>query len=238
MCLSCIKTKYGKTVPRPYWYMAYATRPFEYIHMDFIEMPLAANGMEHILVITDDYSLTTVLHACPTPDTEAVVTALLQDYLPYYPDPDLMHSDGGSHFDNEVIKKLAAARGWMRTQSAPYASWSNGVAEWNNKTMVNIMRRLCRKLNVEQNQWPSLLGLVQGAMNRHRRPSRANMSPIELTTGIRPRTTASTLRRHGKIVDVIAKPRLSLYRRQHANSRGVWKRYTTWRTSQGGRSQK
>jgi hypothetical protein len=111
-CLSCIKTRYGTTVPRPQWYMAYVTRPFEYIHIDFMELSKAADGKVWLLIITDDFSLTTVLHPCVSPNTEAVVTALLERWLPYYPDPDILHTDGGSHFDNAVLEALAKARGW------------------------------------------------------------------------------------------------------------------------------
>ena len=109
-CLSSIKSRTGKTIPRPMWYMAYATRPFEYIHMDFVELPDPTCGRKHVLVITDDFSLTTVLHAYA-----AVVQALLEDWLSVFPDPDLLHTDGGSHFDNAVIKGLAEARGWDHT---------------------------------------------------------------------------------------------------------------------------
>ena len=67
-----IKTKKDNTVPRPMWYMDYATRPFEYIHIDFSHMPEAANGCKHVLIITDDFSLTTTLHASETADASTV----------------------------------------------------------------------------------------------------------------------------------------------------------------------
>ena len=100
---------------------------------------------------------------------------MLEEYLPYYPDPDLLHTDGGSHFSNAVVKKLTEARGWDHTICTPYAKWAHGVAEGNNKTMKKIMKHLCRDMDVEQNQWPKLLPLVQGAMNRHKYKSRGNM---------------------------------------------------------------
>ena len=82
------------------WYMTYVTRPFEYIHMDFVELPMPTNGKNHVLVITDDFTLTTVLCNTEKNDVAAVVHALLDEYLCVFPDPDLLHSDGGSHFDN------------------------------------------------------------------------------------------------------------------------------------------
>ena len=59
-CLACIKTRTQQVIPRPLWYMVYATAPFEYLHLDFLELPDATNGMKHVLVIVDDFSLTTV----------------------------------------------------------------------------------------------------------------------------------------------------------------------------------
>ena len=63
-CLACIKLRTGGTVPRPLWFMVRATRPWEYIHADFVEMPKASNGMVWMLVLVDDLSLTTLLHPC------------------------------------------------------------------------------------------------------------------------------------------------------------------------------
>ena len=159
-CLSCIKTRTGKVIPRPMWYMVRATKPFEYIHLDYIELPDAANGMKYVLVITDDLSLTTVLHATKNNDAETVVKVLLEHWFAYYPDCDLMHTDGGSHFDNAVVKLLAQARGWKHTICTPYAKWAHGVAERNNRVMLDILSPLCRRLKIEDKQWPSILKLV------------------------------------------------------------------------------
>jgi hypothetical protein len=200
-CLSCIKTKTGSTIPRPMWYMVYATRPFEYIHLDFVHLPDAVDGKKYLLVITDDFSLTTVLHACESNDADTVVKVLLEHWLSHYPDPELMHSDGGSHFDNQVVKKLASVRGWKHTICTPYAKWAHGVAEHNNKEVLKILRPLCRQLDVEVNKWPSVIKLVQSAMNRQRRQARGGMSPIELTTGIKPVTAAAMLYHDGVMVE-------------------------------------
>ena len=71
------------------------------------------------------------------------------------------------------------------------------------KEMKDVMTQLCRDLDVPQNKWPVLLPMVQGAMNRKKRKSRGNRSPIELTTGIQPRTVAEMIHRGGKVVDVV-----------------------------------
>ena len=60
-----------------------------------------ADGYKWILVITDDFSLTTVLHLTRSADADTVVKVLLKHWISVFPDPDLMHSDGGSHFDTQ-----------------------------------------------------------------------------------------------------------------------------------------
>ena len=141
-CLSCIKTKTGGVIPRSMWYMVYATRPFEYIHVDFFELPDAVNGYKWLLIITDDFSLTTVLHPTKSANADTVVKVLLKHWLAVFPDPDLVHSGRGSHFDNKVVKKLTKARGLKHTICTPYAKWAHGVAERNNKQIVDILKPL------------------------------------------------------------------------------------------------
>ena len=84
-----------------------------------------------------------------------------------------------------------------------HSKWVNGVAERSIKEMKDIMVQLCRDLDVPQNKWPNILPLVQAAMNRKKRSSRGNRSPIELTTGIQPRTVADMIYRGNNVVDVI-----------------------------------
>ena len=71
--------------------------------------------------------------------------------------------------------------------------------------MLKVLRPLCRKLGLEDNQWPKVLKLVQAVMNRQGSPSTEGQSPIELTTGIKPRTAASVLYKGGSEIDILDK---------------------------------
>ena len=177
-CLSCIKTRTGQSIPRPLWYMVYATTPFEYIHLDFVEMPTTATGVTQLLVVVDDFSLTTLLQPTNSANAATVAKALLDDWLAHYPDCKLKHSDGGSHFDCQVVKLIAEARGWEHTLCTAYAKWNHGVAERMNRTVPEIFRTLCRHLCVPVNKWTKIVKVVQAAINRMRRDSRGGYSPI------------------------------------------------------------
>ena len=183
-CLSCIKMRTGDTIPRPMWYMIRATRPFELLHMDYVSMPETTTGMKHLLVVTDDLSCLVVLEPTTTNDAATVALTLLSRWLAHYPDPAMIHTDGGSHFDNQIMKMLAKRRGWDLSLSTPYAKWAHGIAERMNKSVLSVMRPLCRALKVPINKWDTVAKLVQGILNRMSRKSRGGRSPMELTTGI------------------------------------------------------
>ena len=102
--------------------MVYATRPFEYIHLDFIELPDAADGNVYVLMLTCDFSLTTVLVPTKNADAATVVHAIMEHWCPTYPDPDLIHTDGGSHFRNDIVKRLTSERGYKHTICTPHGS--------------------------------------------------------------------------------------------------------------------
>lgn len=173
--------------------MVRATHPWEYLHADFVEMPKASDGMEWLLIIVDDLSLTTLLHPCTSCTTEVFVDAFINHWLAHHPDPVLLHTDGGTHFDNAVVRGIAQACELQHNISTAYAKWAHGVAERMNKAVLQILRPLLRGLGRTVSQWPGVIKFVQRALQRKRRPSRNNMSPLQITTGIAPRDAMSLL---------------------------------------------
>ena len=196
-CLSCIKLRTGDSIPRPLWFLVRATVPFEYLHLDFLEMPVAATGEQWILVVVDDLSLTTLLHPCKRCTAEEVVKALLNEWLAHYPDPVMLHTDGGRHFDNAVVRGIARACGWRHTISTAYSKWTHGVSENANRVVLDVFKPLLRALRREVNQWPGVVKLVQKTLQRKKRKSRGDKAPIELTTSIVPEGATDLLVNEG-----------------------------------------
>ena len=92
-------------------------------------MPVTAAGNCWFLV--EDLSLATLLHPCQRCTAIEVVKALANKWLSHYPDP--VHTDGGTHFDNAVVRGLAEV--WRHTLSTAYAKWTRFCA----LTQVDIM---------------------------------------------------------------------------------------------------
>ena len=76
-CLQCLKIRGGTVTPRPLWHMMRGTKPYEYIHSDWMDMPTAANGHKYLLIVIDDLSGTVLLHSASTHTAEETARALV-----------------------------------------------------------------------------------------------------------------------------------------------------------------
>ena len=88
-CLSCLKLKGGKLMPRPMGNMLMAEQPMEVVAMDFLKLPCTArrNGYKHVLVIVDQ--LTRVCVCVATKDATAATAAriFVDRWLSFFPSP-------------------------------------------------------------------------------------------------------------------------------------------------------
>ena len=60
--------------------------------------------------------------------------------------------DGGSHFDNTVVRALVKIKGWPHTKYTPYVKWAHDVAERGNYTVKVKLTTLCWDLDVPVNK--------------------------------------------------------------------------------------
>ena len=105
-----------------------------------------------MLVIADDLSLTYLIHPTARTNVDTVIDTLLNHWLTHYPDSLMLHTDGGRHFHNRVVRGLTRLRGWERaTVSTVYDIWAHGVEERMNKDVKEMSIPLCRHLKVEAN---------------------------------------------------------------------------------------
>ena len=153
--------------------------------------------MNWLLVVVDDLSLTTLLHPCESCTAEVFIHTFINEWLAHYPEPIMLHTDGGTHFDNEVVRGITQACGLQHNISTAYAKWANGLVERTNRHVLDIIRPLLRSLGHDVNKWPKIIKLVQRALQRKRRPSRGNMSPIQSTMGTKPRDAVALLVNEG-----------------------------------------
>jgi len=185
-CISCVKTKGGKVMPRPYLHAFHATEPNAAIHFDYmyIRAPTPGTPAQHqyVLVIMDCFSKFTELIPSPSADAETAVTALLAWFQRFGP-VNRWTSDRGTHFINTVITKLATVLRANHHFTASYAPWSNGIVERRNRDIREIMSAIMLDNDIDDEQWPTILPVVNAVLNNTPTPTLGGHAPITVFTG-------------------------------------------------------
>ena len=100
-------------------------------------------------------------------------------------------TDGGRHFDNELVKSYCAKWSCTHHVVAAYSPWINGLVEGTNKLLLHVLKRLCTP-NIGKDDttnkgweqlpktWPDHLDDVVRTLNNHLLPA-LKFTPKELS---------------------------------------------------------
>jgi IS30 family transposase len=128
-CLHCVDTIPEDKVPRTLSTQIHATKPNEILHFDFLYIGLSRDGkFQYLLLLKDDLSGYLRLVPCRTADAAATVDALMR-WVAVFRVMLVWISDRGSHFKNEVVRRVQKklkAEHHFTTANCP---WSNGTIE-------------------------------------------------------------------------------------------------------------
>ena len=125
-CGRCIR---GKTPVKPSAELVNisSSQPMELLCIDFLSLERSKGGHEHILVVTDHFTL--YAQAFPPRNQLAKTTAkiLLENFVVHYGFPARIHSDQGRNFESSLIKELCGLAGVHKSQNhsiSPYGKWN------------------------------------------------------------------------------------------------------------------
>jgi len=154
-------------------------RPFHQIGIDFVgPLPLTANNNRYIIVAMD--YLTKWPEARPVPRATAEITAqfIYEEIICRHGCPQVILSDRGTHFNNNLIEKLLKNFQITHQFSSPYHPQTNGLVERFNRTLCESLAKL-----VEQtNEWDKFVAPVLFAY-RTSTHATTKQTPFYLTYG-------------------------------------------------------
>eukprot|EP00171_Calliarthron_tuberculosum_P005938 IDg5938t1 len=163
-CIHCLSTVLGKIVPRPLAHALHASSSNELLHFDFCYIIPGNDNIRYVLILKDDHSGYLWLVPTSKTDAETVSEALIKWFASFKTVQNWV-SDRGSHFKNELMRLLNESMKGFHPFTLAYCPWSNGTVEVVCQELLRALRALISELQLPQRCWPSVIPLVQSALN-------------------------------------------------------------------------
>ena len=175
-CLHCVGNRKGQTIPRPLGQIIHCERRGDVIHMDFLQMHSqrkrrdSAKETKYLLVFKDDVSHFCGLYPCKEPNGNVVVDALIDWVSTYNCVPKVIVCDGGSHFDNGLVKECTQRLGTDLHIVVAYSPQANGSVENLNNQLIKTARALLSSLHMDVKDWLLVLPIIRMILNNVSHP--------------------------------------------------------------------
>ena len=161
------------------------THRFEVLHMDFLYMGSSrGEGPTYLLTMVDGFTGFTVLFEAQAADAENAAKGFLQ-WTSLFHTPDVVVTDGGSHFVNETFSQVGTLMLTHHHVTAAHRPQGNGLVESVNGQVLRVARAMLQELRLPPEDWRGLTPLITAALNDLPSTTRADKSPTELMLGQR-----------------------------------------------------
>jgi hypothetical protein len=158
---------------------------------DFCYIGIGIGQHSYGLVLKDDLSSWSRLVPCKAATAVITAEALVNLFAEFGVALTLV-SDKDSHFKNKVISELRQLTRGQHLFSLPYTPWSNGTVEVVNRELLRCLKSLRLEFKIPFKSWPSLLPMVQSALNNTIMSRLGNRSSKEVLLGLPTSTPITT----------------------------------------------
>ena len=219
-----MRNESGKVKPLPWGEQIIADAPGRVVCADYVYMQATSkSGETYLLVLKDSFSHICRLVPTKTPDSLTFVRALLQ-WVAQYGVPEVLITDGGSHFRCSITAHLRKALGYKHHITLAYTPWSNSQIERHNRELLKMFRCMCSERKWDTSRWTDLTTMVEYTLNVTEVPT-LKVSPIEIHTGIVPINAMRFMTVHGARLKSVDKavPEIALVKKHLKKLRRVFK---------------
>lgn len=161
----------------------------ELIHMDLcgpIQEPSLA-GSKYIYLLVDDYSRKLFVYFLKTKDETFSKFKIFKNEIENQTKRKIkrIRSDNGGEFTNRVFKNFLQEHGIIHEETAPYTPQENGIAERNNRTIIQMVRCMLNDAKLPIKYWAEAAYYAVYLKNRTY-TRKVGMTPEEKFTGKKP----------------------------------------------------
>ena len=198
-CLLCAKTQGGVVQPRPLGEAVHGEVPGDALHMDYVSLTAVegegdgesgefqkfkttAGGTKGVLVLKDGVSGFVMLVEANKFDSATSESACVA-WAALFGVPRILVSDGGTHFDNGIMKCLCKRFRATHHITTAYSPWANGAVERVMRELIRLLRTLLSEMGLPEEEYPDLLALAQATLNQTPSTARAGLTPAQLMLG-------------------------------------------------------
>ena len=162
-CIVCHKFK-GKQHPlTTLGRVPLPDRKFSLVAVDLMgPLPLTEAGNRYILLCVDYSTRFVIVNPLRSKSAKEVADAIWDSIVKFWGCPEVLVSDQGSEFRNQVLARLTELAGFSQHHTTIYHAASNGLAERSNAQLLSIIRGLVADA---ESTWDQHLGTAQIALN-------------------------------------------------------------------------
>eukprot|EP00737_Agarophyton_chilense_P004166 gb/GEZJ01005113.1/.p1 GENE.gb/GEZJ01005113.1/~~gb/GEZJ01005113.1/.p1 ORF type:complete len:487 (-),score=31.61 gb/GEZJ01005113.1/:1533-2993(-) len=182
-CFQCIATESFSRVPRPLGHTMHASRPNELIHFDYCFMKKGEGDLLYVLIVKDDLSGYVWLNATAEADAETTA-AISMEWFAFFVVPKCWVSDKASHFKNQLVKQISDGLKARHHFTLLYCPCSNGSVEVVWRELLRTARATLSEFQLPLTAWPSVLPLIQSALNNSPTRRLNGNCPLTVFTGL------------------------------------------------------
>ena len=179
-CMVCMKTDCKENIPRPWGRQLQAEKANDILCIDFYDVGVIGDqGFRYICVLKDKFSRMVRLY--PTRDKTAFTACeCVAEWVATYGVPNVLLSDGGTHFTAEIMEKLRVTLGMDHHITTPYCAWANGAVERVMKELTRLLRMLLTSSRGAPETWPKLTDSIQMILNNRTSDVLDGLAPVQV----------------------------------------------------------
>jgi hypothetical protein len=181
-CIHCMASR-KSIMLRPWGEQVRSSARNQLIAFDFLHMGTSSQGNKKVLVVTDALTSFTKLFIAREENASIVATSLFE-WIAMFGRPEILLSDSGTAFTNQVIAELNHSMSSTHHFVSARSHWANGKQERINRVLGEAFRRLLSENQINVCDWEQLVPLVQFIINNTRIKSLNRVAPITAFTGL------------------------------------------------------